>query len=129
MKKIERKKDIKDKVDIKYLGIPNICFSLTDKDDDREIEYSKQRKTMGFDESETWSLCDTISNFIIPRLQFFHDYVPTVKGEWKTEINKMLIAFKLVARDNGGQIFTDEEKQQLEEGMELFKKYFLHLWW
>ena len=25
-------------VDIKYLGIPNICFSLTDENDKREIE-------------------------------------------------------------------------------------------
>jgi len=29
-------------VDVKYLGVPNICFSLTDKDDKREIEFIKQ---------------------------------------------------------------------------------------
>lgn len=45
--------------DIKYLGIPNICFSLTDKNDDREKTYKQQRIEMGFDDSETWSLTDT----------------------------------------------------------------------
>ena len=41
--------------DPKYLGVPNICFSLTSPTDDREAEYSIQRKERGFDSSETWS--------------------------------------------------------------------------
>ncbi len=27
--------------DIKYLGVPNVCFSLTNKDDDREQKFIK----------------------------------------------------------------------------------------
>ncbi len=57
------------KIDIKHIGIPNICFSLTSNDDKREVSYSEQRKERGFDDSETWSLSDTIANFIIPRLE------------------------------------------------------------
>jgi hypothetical protein len=40
-------------VDVKYLGIPNICFSLTDKNDKREKKLSKQRMVRGFDDSPT----------------------------------------------------------------------------
>ena len=42
--------------DPKYLGIPNICFSLTEDTDRRESEYKEQRIQRGFDDSETWSL-------------------------------------------------------------------------
>ena len=59
--------------DIKYLGVPNVCFSLTNKDDDREEKFSKQRIERGFDDSETWSLRDTIANFILPRLKAFNE--------------------------------------------------------
>lgn len=57
------------KKDPKYLGIPNIQFSLTDKDDKREKNFSKQRIERGFDDSETWSLDSTITSFILPRLK------------------------------------------------------------
>jgi hypothetical protein len=36
---------------------------------------------------------------------------------------------KLVDRDNGILIFTDEEKVQLEKGLEAFPKIFMSLWW
>jgi len=32
----------KQKIDVKYLDVPNICFSLTDKDDKREKWLKKQ---------------------------------------------------------------------------------------
>jgi len=60
-------------VDFKYMQIPNICFSLTDVDDKREMEFKKQRLERGFDDSETWSLRDTIANFIIPRLERYEE--------------------------------------------------------
>jgi hypothetical protein len=34
-------------VDFKYLGIPNICFSITDKEDKRETYFKKQRIERG----------------------------------------------------------------------------------
>ena len=119
-------------VDIKYSGIPNICFSLTRKEDDREKEFIKQRIERGFDDSETWSLRDTIANFIIPRLE---RYIEIVKDkikqtdEEKEQINSFLTAMKLIARENGALILTDKEKQELEDGLQNFSKIFLGLWW
>lgn len=121
-------------VDIKYINVPNICFSLTDKDDDREPKYSEQRKERGFDDSETWSLRDTISNFIIPRLERFNEVnngYPShlTMRKWRNIIKSMIAAFKLIARDEGIGIFTEEEQKQVDKGLKLFHKYFMCLWW
>ena len=91
-------------IDHKYIGVPNICFSLTEKDDDREKEFSKQRFEFGFDDSETWSLRDTIANFIIPRLERYEEISKEFlirDEELISDINKFLIAMKLTARDEG----------------------------
>ena len=61
------------KKDIKYLGVPNVCFSLTSENDDREKLFSQQRIERGFDDSETWSLKDSIIKFIIPRLERYEE--------------------------------------------------------
>jgi hypothetical protein len=124
------------KVDPKYIDIPNICFSLTKPDDEREEKFQKQRLERGFDDSETWSLRDTIANFILPRLKVFLNLSYGENGvlvdendEMKIAINKMIRSFELVSRDNGSFILTKEEKIEYEEGMKMFKDYFLGLWW
>lgn len=120
------------KADIKYLGIPNICFSLTEKDDDREKKYSKQRKKRGFDDSETWSLCDTIANFIIPRLERYIEIASQVNvetEEYNKSVNDFLEAMKLIERDDGIWIFTEKEQEQLESGLKAFQNIFMGLWW
>jgi hypothetical protein len=120
------------KIDHKYIGVPNICFSLTEKDDDREKEFSKQRFEFGFDDSETWSLRDTIANFIIPRLERYEEISKDFlirDEELISDINKFLIAMKLTARDSGSLILSEEEEKQLREGLDAFPKIFLSLWW
>ena len=72
MKTMKHKKKTP-KADFKYMGIPNICFSLTNEDDKREVEFKGQRLKRGFDDSETWDLRCTIANFIIPRLEQYEE--------------------------------------------------------
>lgn len=121
-------------IDIKKLNIPNVCFSLIDSDDERNNEYSKQRLIRGFDDSETWSLTDTICNFIIPRLIRFKEInastpAQLTEEEWNDILNKMIIAFQLTTRDNGSRNWTNYESKQINEGLDLFRKWFMHLWW
>ena len=118
------------KADVKYSGIPNICFSLTDKDDKREKDFIKQRIERGFDDSETWALNYTIARFIIPRLERYIEIAPKtiIVGQMK-EIKSFLDAMKLVARDKGAIILTSEEQEKLENGLRNFHKIFLGLWW
>lgn len=119
-------------VDFKYMQIPNICFSLTDADDKREMEFKKQRLERGFDDSETWSLRDTIANFIIPRLERYEEIAKDFikrEPELEEDIECFLNAMKLVARDNGTLILTEEEEKQMWRGLEAFPKMFMSLWW
>lgn len=118
--------------DPKYLGIPNICFSLTDKDDKREEVFITQRKTVGFDDSETWSLRDSIGNFTLPRLKRYREIVHhTIKdnGKFFADIDKAIIAFELLVRDSGSFILTEEEVKQYNAGMKSYNKIFHRLWW
>ena len=125
---------MKEKIDVKYINVPNICFSLCNDNDDRETKFKEQRIERGFDDSETWSLTDTICNFIIPRLKRFMEcatYIPAshTPDEWNDVLNKILLALELITRDNGSRIFTVEEYKQIDEGLDLFRKWFLSLWW
>jgi len=121
-------------IDIKDIGVPNICFSLTDKSDDREFEFSLERIARGFDDSETWSLTDTVSNFIIPRLKRFREINPSTpcemtSGEWDNKLAKMVRAFELIVKDNGSRNWNEEECNDIEEGLDLFREWFMQLWW
>ena len=121
-------------VDIKYSKVPNICFSLTNEDDNREIEFSKQRQLRGFDDSETWSLTDTICHFILPRLQRFKEInastpAQLTEQEWNDILNKMIIALQLTCKDKGSRIWSEEESKQIDEGLDLFREWFMALWW
>ena len=120
-----------EKIDVKYIGVPNICFSLTDKDDKREKKFRKQRIERGFDNSETWSLRDTIANFIIPRLEVYEESAKeTLIRDEKliTDINDFLSAMKLIARDSGTCNFTKEEEKKVTKGLKNFQKIFMSLW-
>ena len=119
--------------DPKYIGVPNIQFSLISKDDKREDDYSKQRIERGFDDSETWSLDNTISNFIIPRLRRFNEVTPNhppdmSMQEWTSKIDKMIEAFELNIKDTNSFI-SDDERKKITEGLDLFREYFFNLWW
>jgi len=118
--------------DPKYLGIPNICFSLTNVDDDREKKYKKQRLKRGFDDSETWSLSDTIANFIIPRFKRFtkisYDFIDFSKKDKKRH-KQFLRAMELIVRDDGARNYTEEERKEIKKGLKAFPKIFDGLWW
>lgn len=120
--------------DIKYLGIPNICFSLTDKDDPREEKFIQQRLKRGFDDSETWSLRDTIVNFTLQRLELFKKLTIGFPAslnsmeEWHQILDKIIFSFKLVQLDDEEDGIRNRYNEY-EEGMQLFSKWFLHLCW
>jgi len=49
--------------------------------------------------------------------------------EWNIIIDKMILAFELTTRDNGLRFWNEEEMQWIDEGLDLFRKYFMDLWW
>lgn len=118
------------KKDPKYLGIPNICFSLTDKTDNREEAFSKQRIERGFDDSETWSLDGTIAKFIIPRLERFLEVNPCGESkEFKEDCELFLNSMKYYNNRQVPDLLKSEEYKLYKQGLEAFPRIFQGLWW
>ena len=114
-------------------GIPNVCFTIIDKDDNRWDEYEKQRLERGFDDSETWNLDATISRFIYPRLLAFIEDTKRLQchpghiefNEWFDILKKMADGFELLSQDSER---TDDEEKIIETALDLFRKHFHNLW-
>lgn len=95
------------------------------------IKHWWQRRTRGFDDSETWSLDITISEFILPRLKRFrelHDkalHPPDTlsEDEWRDIMDKIIVAHELVISE------TLAREKEINDGLILFAKYYRHLWW
>lgn len=114
----------------------------------RGLRYWWQRRTRGWDDSDLWSLDYTLAKWIVPRLERFKEVragVPYIEGfevcgthaqynaaelEWVRILDKMIRAFKLIIDDNDrDELVSNEEWQEVSEGLELFSKYFRNLWW
>jgi len=120
------------KVDIKYCDVPNVCFSLTKSDDKWEEKFRQQRMERGFDDSETWSLRDTIGNFIIPRLRRYSEITKQViedQNNHNEKVDLAIRAFELLVRDNGAFNLTNNERSEYDIGMKAYGEIFFDLWW
>lgn len=98
-----------------------------------------QRRVRGWDNSDTWSLDWTMAKFILPRLKLFKEVnnghpSELTEEEWDATIDKMIFAMAAVA--DGSWNYHDEDIEEtrahwdkVQEGLELFGKYFRDLWW
>lgn len=100
----------------------------------RSIRFFIQRRTRGWDDSDTWSLDITVARFLAPRLRRFMELRGVhLDGEdddtlSDTQIIKMCEFFEYVAAEK--TICGDSaETERLEVGLTLFQKYFHYLWW
>lgn len=116
-------------------------YDMSDSSDKRKNDLAKQREKYGFDERETWSLQTQISHYILPRLKLFKRMcvgrpanVATVE-EWNDILDKIIKSFEISSLifetdvEPQYNINTEEGYKSYEEGMELFKEYFLDLWY
>ena len=100
---------------------------------------------------DTWNLDHTIASFILPRLKLFkklgngypgHGEMDTPE-KWNKALDKMINAFELIATADTYYGLWDIEKNtyaevkplleqkqtEVEEGLQLFAKWFQSLWW
>ena len=100
------------------------------KNRDSEVNWSYKHD---YPIEDVWTTDNTIAQLIVPRLQAFkaldkHGYCPHFKGmrEWNNAIQKMIDAFELMKY--AGASHTEDEKRTIEQGLDLFRKYFRDLW-
>jgi hypothetical protein len=92
-----------------------------------------QRRTRGFDDSETWSFDHSIAKLILPRLKRFKEVnigIPSdlTEKEWQSILDKMIAAFEFAASDRRWDAEA-EEYNKCQEGIDLFARYYFSLWW
>lgn len=84
--------------------------------------------------SDTYNLDMTIAQFILPRLELFKkltDCYPhqfDSMEEWYKTLDKMIAAFSIISHKTPIQR-SEEEKSIINEGLDLFRKYYNDLWW
>lgn len=103
----------------------------------RVLKYWLQRRIRGWDDTEIWSLDYTLAKWIIPRLERFKEIHPSIvhlsefektEKEWILIINKMIRAFTLITYETDRYVLNDKEWKEINEGLDLFRKYFINLW-
>ena len=112
------------------------------EEDERYKEYSEQLKERGFCDSETWNFGYEVICFSLPRLKRFreiHNGYPhgMTADEWVAILDKMIFAMEWALQqdrmDDGYEDLSSEDKaerwKKYEEGMSLFSKHLLCLWW
>ena len=83
---------------------------------------------------DTYNLDMTIAQFIAPRLELFKkvtDCYPSQfdsMEEWYEILEKMIATFKVISCKIGIQR-NEVEKSIINEGLDLFRKYYNELWW
>lgn len=123
----------------------------------RGIKWKFQRMFRGYSDYEVWNLGCASAKYILPRLKAFAEdtiaYPPAYETfeDWKADLEKMIAAFDWAAnlderedeliRKCGGYFAKDadgetawvkrlaEKEKEVEEGMALFGKNILNLWW
>lgn len=123
-----------------YFGFGGPDPTCSDMSLRKQERMYRQRKGIGFDESETWSLDYTIAKFILPRLKYFRDnhvgFPDTVSTDenWCDILDMMICAFEFIIMDYDGIApdSNDHEyefrKSAIDHGMRLFAKHIQNLW-
>lgn len=83
---------------------------------------------------DTWDLDLTIAEFILPRLELFKkvsDCYPSELNsieEWYDILDKMIESFRIMTTISSYK-FDKKHKESVEQGLDLFRKYYHDLWW
>lgn len=111
----------------------------------KKIKSVNDLKKYDFDYRETWNLDYEIACFILPRLAYFKDhcngypydltkatddgYIITENAyeEWERILDKMIKAFEIIVK-NKATFTKEEERKIVQEGLDLFGKYYFDLW-
>lgn len=98
----------------------------------RQKNSKKFHDKYGFNYEDCWGLDHAIACFVLPRLVHFKKVKQSYPSgityeEWDEILDKMIYAFKEIVKENAN-FMIGENRKRVEEGIELFAKYFFSLW-
>lgn len=100
---------------------------------ERIAKFDVQIAQRGFDDTEWWTLYATIAQFVLPRLKAFKvgqvSFPASITSEeWDGIVDKMIYSLEFISDESRWMSETKEEAEKVQEGCELFGKWFTHLW-
>ena len=100
----------------------------------RPIKHFWQRLTRGWDDSDTWDLDSTLAWWLVPRLKRFKELTNGYPGgltekKWDEILDKIICAFSLISKEQWDWETDKEKVRQVDEGLDLFRKWYFDLWW
>lgn len=72
-------------------GIPNVCFSVIERKDERLKKFKKERLKQGFDSSEFWDFEYTLCSWLLPRIEWYYKHIVKVFKQEDIEVFEKLI--------------------------------------
>ena len=129
--------EIKDKVQD---ATPSFYWRIHHKIADffRFFKYKYQILTRGYDDPSVWSVDVAIAKFALPRLKHLRTYTHSYPGldvneeQWNDILDKMIYSMQWATKcyfdEETSKFPTVEENVRIQEGFDLFGKYFMHLW-
>lgn len=103
--------------------------------DKRQEKWKKQRKKRGFDDTELWSLDQSLAMHILPRLKAFRKTPHGWPGfcetqeKWNEILDHMIFAFDFAATGKQYPVDTTEEEwERAQKGLRLFAECYFDLW-
>lgn len=103
------------------------------------VKHKTQKLTRGYSDEDLYCAYGTFSEFILPRLKLYKEDSfkahPNDEGwtieKWDGCLDKMIRAFELSIEHTKVEKteFPKKKKEQMQEGLELFSKYYTELWY
>lgn len=99
----------------------------------RDMRHVWQRLTRGWPDSDLWSLDHALAKIILPRLKLFQQCrgghpSDMTDQEWDDILTEMVFGIEWYASGDCWNSFDREKAERAQKGMELFGKYYGHLW-
>jgi len=99
----------------------------------RQLKWAYQRVRYGYDDRFYWSLDYSLAEILVPIMKWYKEndnsYMPVKMGENKylTKRQRNQVYDKIIL---GFQGILDDgiNTKQINEGLDLFRKYFQHFW-
>lgn len=102
----------------------------------RDIRFWWQRRTRGWDDGDTFSLDHSLAKVILPRLKRFQEVrgghpADMTDDEWEKILSEMVWGFEFFATGKQWEYGPEHraEHERAHAAIELFAKYYGHLWW
>lgn len=98
----------------------------------RLAKHATQKVLRGFTDEDMWNLDVTFAKFALPRLKRYAEAGQThpcdlSETEWDIVLSRMIDSFEHIAGEDymGGDVVPE----YVQEGLDLFARYFMALWW